>query len=241
MASNPQIISDLRVIMETQHSLELMNTYKGVPFICRGKVTRIGEEQVQVETTEPTIACLIDQKQVKVLGSDYFEPSVASIISVDLSKGQVTLTNFSYMGSKLGERMIVRVEPKEQVPVHIENESISADGYLLDLSISGIGVMLSHERFAPTLRPGTAAQISMTLPNGAVNVSATVLSDVRAADGHRLSFRFTQDGQPKVTIFRYLVDRRVEIEHELLERYQRELVSRYNQMVSGDQPAQARS
>ena len=43
MASNPQIISDLRVIQEANHSLELLTVYKGVPFICKANIKTVEE------------------------------------------------------------------------------------------------------------------------------------------------------------------------------------------------------
>jgi hypothetical protein len=237
MTSNAQILSDLRVIMETQHTLELMNTFKGVPFICRGKAIRVGEDQVQIETTDPTIACLVGEKQVKVLGSDYFEPSIATIVAVDLANGLVTLSNFSYLGSKLGERMIVRVAPKTPIEASIKNESVNTIAQVLDLSISGIGLKLIHADYDPTLRPGATVRIGMRLPNGDVQIAATILSAVRASDGHRLSLRFSQDGPQKVTIFRYLVDRRSEIEKELLEVYHQGVTDSGQQVAAGPQPA----
>jgi hypothetical protein len=109
----------------------------------------------------------------------------------------------------------------------------------LDISISGIGIKLSHADYDPTLRPGASVHIGMYLPNGDVQIAATILSAVRAADGHRLSLRFSQDGTQKVTIFRYLVDRRSEIEQELLELYRQGVTNSDRQVAAVPQPRQA--
>jgi hypothetical protein len=47
-----------------------------------------------------------------------------------------------------------------------------------------------------------------------------VLSVARISDWNRLSIRFAPDSPYRKTIYRYLVDRRAEIEQELLEEYQ---------------------
>ena len=223
MASNAQIISDLRLVMETGHDLELMNTYKGVPFICRGKVASIDGNRVIVKTHDPALICLLNEQQTKVLGSDYFEPSIAQVDSIDLAAGTVTLTNLSYLGTKLGERMIVRVEPKEPIQVTIEGDGRRISGALADISVSGLGVIIQQSNYSTFLKPGTALHINMQLPNGAVSMSGTVLSSVRLEDTSRLSVRFVQDDQHKLIIFRYLIDRRAEIEQELKGIYEQTL------------------
>jgi hypothetical protein len=226
MASNPQIISDLRVIQETGHNLELLTTYKGVPFICRAKIEDIEEDLVRIKAQDPAMVCLEDDKKPRVLGSDYFEPSTAQVISFDILSGTVELQNFSYVGTKLGERMIVRVEPRDPIPVKFTIGSQEISGKLADLSISGLGVRIANATYSPTLKPGTNVEISMTLPSGEISMPGTVLSALKLADHYRLSIRFGQNGSQKTDIFRYLVDRRAEIEEELQAEFEATLQAR---------------
>lgn len=220
MASNQQIISDLRLIMETNHDLDLLNIYKGVPFICKAKIQSIEDDIVKVKTSDPAIICLVNEKQTRVLGSDYFEPTMAHVESIDLATGEVTLSNFSYLGTKLGERMIVRVEPKEPVEVILDYHSHTSKGQLADLSISGLGVRLANAEYTPLLKPGTSLKITLNLPNRSVSLPGTVLSTAKTYEGYRLSIRFGQNGPEKTTIFHYLIDRRAEIEAEIRQNYQ---------------------
>jgi hypothetical protein len=220
MASNQQILSDLRLIMDAGHSLELLSTYKGVPVICKAKIQRIGDDIVQLQAEGPALVCLAKEKQIRVLGSDYFEPSLAQIVSIDIPTGKLELADFGYLGTKLGERMIVRVEPKSPVHVTLINGGQITVGRLVDLSINGMGVRIGYADYNPSLKPGTNVQIRAALSTGEIEVNGVILSVVRSNEYYRLSLRFSQNGTQKSIIFKFLVDRRAEIEVELQKDYQ---------------------
>jgi len=219
MASNQQILSDLRLIMDAGHSLELLSTYKGVPVICKAKIQEIGNDVVQLKAEGSALICLANEKQIRVLGSDYFEPSLAQVVSIDIATGRLDLADFGYLGTKLGERMIVRVEPKSSIRVLLIHDGQKTIGRIVDLSINGMGVRVGYADYNPSLKPGTNIHIKTTLPNGEIDLDGVILSVVRTNEYYRLSLRFFQNGLQKSTIFKYLVDRRAEIEVELQQDY----------------------
>jgi len=221
MISNIQIISDLRLVMETRQELELMVTFKGVPVICKAKVTEIDGEIVSMVTKDPGLIRIEHEKKVSVLGSEFFEPSIAKVIDVDIRTGILRVNNFSYLGTRLGERMMMRAEPKQPIQVLIESENLSFNGTLADLSLNGIGLRLDQAVYNPSLKPGTTIRATFDLPNGQAVVDGTVLSSVKSGNSYRLSVRFTESGPQKILIFRYLIDRRGEIEKELKAEYER--------------------
>lgn len=223
MTSNPQIIADLRLIMEFDHDLELMNTYRGVPFICKAKVLGIHEDEAEIQTHDPALVCLMKEKQTKVLGSDYFEPAVAHVASTNLMAGTATLTNLSYQSTRLGERMIVRVEPKEPIPVIIETEGQQVRVDLLDISLSGMGVQVDLINYSGLLKPGTTVQTALRLPKEEIRLDGNILTAIKSSSAYRLSVRFLPNNPNRVTVFRYLIDRRAEITTELNEEYERAL------------------
>jgi hypothetical protein len=220
MPSTSQIISDLMMVMQLDHELELMNAYKGVPFICKAKVFAIDGDNVWLKASGPGILCLEKERQTKVLGSDYFEPSVAHTVSVDFLNGTVVLNDFSYLGTKLGERMTVRVEPKDPIDVLLINQTQKTSGLLADLSLSGIGVRIAQAQYSPALKPGTLVVIRLDLMGKPIESEGTILSVLKLDDAHRISIRFTQDRGHRLEIFRYLVDRRTQIEQELQAEYE---------------------
>jgi hypothetical protein len=215
MISNIQIISDLRLAMEMRHELELMVTFKGVPVICKAKVTQIDGENVTLVTHDPGLIRIEHEKKISVLGSEFFEPSTAKVIKVDIKTGTLELSNFSYLGTRLGERMMMRVEPNEPIQVSIDSEGLSFDGEIVDLSLNGIGIRIDQANYNPSLKPGTTIKTTFDLPNGRTVMEGTVLSSIKAGNTYRLSVRFNENGPHKIAIFRYLIDRRAEIESEL--------------------------
>lgn len=226
MPSNPQILSDLRVVKETSQQLELLNTYKGVPFICPAKIVDLNGEQAVLQTDHPSLVCLQPNNQALVLGSDYFEPALAQVTVVDLSKGLVTLTGFVYAGTHMGDRTIVRVEPKEPLPAELSweypltGETGSGSTLLADLSLNGIGLRYPVDVTPPGLKPGANVTVEIRLPDsGLISPAGVILSVTRRENHLRLAARFNPDNPYKVMIFRYLADRRTEIEVELRQAY----------------------
>lgn len=209
--------------MDFGHDLELMNTYRGVPFICKAKVLSIRDDLVEIETHDPALVCLAKQKQTKVLGSDYFEPAVARVASVDLVTNTAILTNLSYQSTRLGERMIVRVEPKEPIPVVIETEGEQVTVELVDLSLSGMGVQVAPSNYSTALKPGTTIQAAMRLPKEEIRLEGSILTAIKTSSAYRLSVRFVANSPYRVTVFRYLIDRRAEIAVELGEAHDQAL------------------
>jgi len=231
MASNPQILSDLKVIMEMDQVIELLTVYKGVPFVCKARVADVGENLVHLLVQDPALACLSTGDSARVLGSDYFEPAVAKLASIDIKNGSLDMSDFTYKGTKLGERMIVRVEPATSIAVMIEVEDPSGElsrdgvsyrvcqGELVDVSMSGAGVRLPLSVYHASLKPGTIAHFRMELASWKISLDGTILSALSGPEFYRLSVRFAHDNAQKAMIFKYLIERRAEIEQELRNLY----------------------
>lgn len=226
MASNPQILSDLRLIKEADHEIELLTTYKGIPFVCKARIEEIEGENARLKAQNPALVCLESVNQTRILGSDYFEPAMAFVRSFNIQTGDIELYDFTYVGTKLGERMVVRVEPKSPITVFIKEEGYTSQGFLVDLSLNGVGVHIQHANFTPTLRPGANAAVNIELPTGKVDLPGTVVSVIKNPQFYRLSIRFTQTGPEKLNIFRYLLNRRAEITQEIETEYQAALKSK---------------
>jgi hypothetical protein len=142
---------------------------------------------------------------------------------VDLVNNKAFLTHFTYQGTRLGERMIVRVEPSEPIPVRIENEDQVTTVELVDLSLNGMGVRVEGASYSAFLKPGTAVQVGMRLPKEEIRLAGNILTAIRSGNSYRLSVRFLPGSPQRVTIFRYLIDRRAEIATELGQEYEQAL------------------
>lgn len=220
MSSNQQILSDLHLMQEANQEVELLTTYKGVPFICKAHIVEITPEKVRLQTSCAAIVCLNAGEQTRLLGSEYFEPASVLILGRNIREGTLELGEFSYVGTKLGERMTVRVEPDGSLPVELKGESHHTHGELADISLNGAGVRLAQSDYHALLRPGASLKLVAALPAGQIQVASTVMSVTRLPESYRLALRFNQPGPEKTLIFHYLIERRAEIEAELAQAYQ---------------------
>lgn len=223
MTSNLQILTDLRLAMELKQMLELMLFYKGVPVICKAAISKIEDENATLVTHAPGIICIQKAEKVSILGGEYFEPSSAKVARVELKSGQVHLQDFAYLANRLGERMIVRVEPKAPLPVTLSGMEQPIQAELVDLSLNGAGIRLEAGQYFPALKPGTMLNAAFELPGEAIHLNATVISGTKSDDRFRISIGFTENSAQRLVIFRYLIDRRSEIEQEIQAGYQEAL------------------
>lgn len=221
MPSNLQIISDLRLIKENNQTVDLMNTFKGVPFISKCRIAEIDAERATIQTKDFALVCILQEGRTRLLGSDFFEPASASVESVDLLAGTAVLQNFSYLGAKLGDRMLVRVEPAEPVPARLDIGSDTTPGCMIDISLNGMGVVVPQGEFTPLLKPGATVHVQTELPRGEIAMTGVVLSAIKRPEDFRLSVRFNPEHNHKAVIFRYLIDRRTEIEADLRQEFYR--------------------
>jgi hypothetical protein len=220
MPSNLHIISDLRIAMETNQDLELMVTYKGIPVISKAKIVEIDGDMITLITHDPGLICIAKKDRLSILGSESLDPSSAQVGGVALQKREVRLQNFSDLGNRLGERMTVRVETETPIAICLESQDLRVEGEMVDISLQGAGLRISSGQYSPALKPGAQILASFDLPSGSIRIKCTVVSGAKREDHYRLSILFIENGEKMRRIFHYLVDRRKEIEEELLSEYQ---------------------
>jgi hypothetical protein len=198
--------------METGQELDILNFHKSFPITCKGRVESIDHNKVILKVQPPGSVCLESQEQTIVLSRGLPEAVRAHIISFDLLTGTLHLSDFGYVGSHFGDRMIARVQPGEQIDVTIQNGEQRVSGILADVSLSGVGVFVQDNIF----QKGQLLELGLPLPEGTVNLPGKVLNVSEAPDGQtRLAISFTRNAQEISTVMRYIKDRRTEILSEI--------------------------
>lgn len=214
MSINP-ILVELEVAMRARREVELLSYFKGVPVLYRAQVEHVGGGVIDIHSTDIEIVCLLLEKQVILLGDALEEPAHADIISVELAAGKARLGNFQYVGTKLGNRMVVRVEPKEAVPVELESGGQKISAKLADISMDGLAVRLATPGGERPLKLHSMVQVIFGLPTAEVKLVGSVRSMRPESDNmHRLGIVFSQDAQIK-DIAAYITQRRAEILSEI--------------------------
>jgi hypothetical protein len=225
MAVDP-ILSDLQYVRETSQELDILNFYKSFPITCKARVEAIERDSVLLHVQPPGSVCLEFQEDTIVLSRGLPEAVRARIVSFDLVKGALRLSDFNYVGSHFGERMIARVQPEETIEVEIEAGERHLAGTLVDVSLSGVGMITPESSF----QHGQLLLLTLPLPEGKVTLPGKVLNVTQTEDGlTRLSIGFTRNAQEIAVVMRYIKDRRGEILSEVEHMYERSYHTRLAQ------------
>lgn len=216
MAVDP-IISDLQYVMETSQELDILNFHKGFPITCKAQVESLDRETAVLRVQPPGSVCLEAQEYTIVLSRGLPEAVRARVTAFDLSSGSLQLSDFAYVGSHFGERMIARVQPEETITVEIDAGEHNLPGTLVDVSLSGVGVYTEPAEF----QRGQVLMLTLPLPEGKVTLPGKVLGISDAPNGQvRLSIGFTRNAQEITVVMRYIKDRRSEILSEIEHMYE---------------------
>jgi len=217
MAVDP-IIADLQYVMETSQELDILNFHKSFPITCKARVETIDRDVAVLKVEPPGSICLESQEQTIVLSRGLPEAVRARVVAFDLVSGELKLSDFSYVGSHFGERMIARVQPEDTINVEIEVEDDKYAGTLVDVSLSGVGVFTMENVF----QRGQMLQLTLPLPEGKVTLPGKILNATESPNGqNRLSIGFTRNAQEIAVVMRYIKDRRIEILTEIEHMYER--------------------
>ena len=224
MATDP-IMSDLQYVMETGQELDILNFHKSFPITCKARVESLSPDGVVLKVQPPGSVCLESQDQTIVLSRGLPEAVRAAIIEFDLVNGKLKLAEFEYVGSHFGDRMIARVQPEGTIPVEMELGEQKYDGELVDVSLSGVGILVQQQVF----QKGQIIQVTLPLPEGRVTLPGKILNLSSSNSKTRLSVGFTRNAQEIALIMRYIKDRRVEILAEIENMYDEALHQKHAQ------------
>lgn len=225
MAVDP-IIADLQYVMETSQELDILNFHKSFPITCKARVETIERDTAVLQVEPPGSVCLESQEQTIVLSRGLPEAVRARVVSFDLVTGILKLSDFSYVGSHFGDRMIARVQPEDPISVELEIDEEKFIGSLVDVSLSGVGVFVPAGSFSR----GQLLQLTLPLPEGKVTLPGKILNATETPNQQiRLSIGFTRNAQEIAVVMRYIKDRRIEILNEIEHMYERSYRSKLTQ------------
>ncbi len=215
MTITDPILADLGYVMETIQEVDLLHFYQSFPIICKARLLGLQDGKVQMQAQAPGSVCLTWEKQTVVLSNRLLEAVKADIQVFDIKTGVAVLGNFEYVGSRLGERMVARVEPKTPYEVRLDKGGVSLRGKMADISISGIGVYVQ----TPNVKKGELFEARLVLPEGEVNIPVMVLEVTPTPESFRLAMKYTVNVLDIGLVMRHIRNRRSEIFNEIQELY----------------------
>jgi hypothetical protein len=215
MKQSDQILFGLERVAKAGGEVELLNGYKGLPIVTKASILKIGDDTVTLKVHKHQLTCLEIEQHTYILCLELEEAASATVIELDKAAGTAGLVNFLYAGRKIGERMILRVEPKDPIAVTIQTDGQIISGNLIDISIDGAGIRLSAPAADQLLKRQSAVQVSFQLLNTRLEFSGTVAYLRTTNDANRLGVDFSADPHLKAAISQYITQRRAEIMNEL--------------------------
>jgi hypothetical protein len=213
MASNPKTLMDLRTyLLAGRAEIDILNYYKGVPFICKAAFPKVVEEHI-LFTLQPPNSILMHPGGVTTLLSDgLLDPILAHVHAFDVRSGVVELYDFNYTPPRLGNRREVRVEPDEPITVAITHGEQKLQGLLCDVSMGGAGIHIDE---AEQIHRGETIRVAFQLPNGQAQQTGQIVRSSDEEDACRLAVNFTGTSPDLPLVMRYIFERREQIRAEV--------------------------
>lgn len=211
--STEAIMADLHEIANVGEGVELLNLYKGVPIVNKATFVHFEADSVTLKTQRPQLVCLERDGRTVVL-SDIMQVALsAQVAAVDRSAETVTLDHLAITDKKVGDRMTVRVEPKEAISVDVTVGSQKIAAALADISMSGAGLHVQDTTYE--FKKKMPVRMTFQLPGGQIDSSGIVRYAKQETDRLRVGVDLSQDIHIRAMIARYVNARRAEILGEL--------------------------
>lgn len=211
-----QILAVLAGIREGRvaNDVKLLNYFREIPVSYPATVLTVEESAAELAVHQIQ-AVVISLEKVTVLKSSHFPRDVIAIANyVNVEKSRIVLSSFSYALVRADRRMSVRVELSDPIYASFTSAQGTVSGKMLDMSLTGISITVSHD---PDLPVSERGELAVTLPIGTITVPASLLKSVPLADGCRLVFEIEATRATELSISQYIFRRQVEIIKELKE------------------------
>ncbi len=141
--------------------ITLLTFFKKVPVSCKAKILSVKETIVifKLESCSLTGA-FYECKHVYIKVEKAPKSIKCSVEEFDPVKQMFTLRNFRFEEIPQERRRFVRVKPKENISILIKSEKGEAKGFILDISIGGVGILFSDP---PTAKEGNKIKLYFEL------------------------------------------------------------------------------
>jgi hypothetical protein len=219
METSDQISADLGAVLHEKHeNFELLNSFKGVPVICRARLLAVQSGKAHFNVKRPDSAILKLVSETLLLSDGILEPIEAQLNSFNIEQDELILEDFCYASAKLFKRKDLRVQPEGAIQTDVVMDETKAQGTLVDISMRGAGVRIK-ERKPGIYRSGAALRISVYLPESSIELPCKIRSVTKDGKSIRLGLEFVEGTPEKTPIVRYIMRRRSEIFAELWQMY----------------------
>jgi len=208
--------------------IKLLNLYKGLPISHPALLVDVGERTAKFRVHKYQAACLYLYRASYVEVKSLLSVFQARVESVDVKHEMAVLSGFIYADRNIGKRDLIRVQPRDPIPVEIVYNAARMRAEIADVSLDGMGVF-THLTILPRLSVGLKVSLTMRLPGdrNVITVYGKIRNLIRERmDSLRLGMITSGEVNAKSRINAYVAQRQLEIQRELQDVYQRLLIAR---------------
>jgi len=148
-----EILSLLNELAASHTEINLLNVYKGVPISFTAQIVGFQGMSMKVRTDQRQTVCMFFEKKTFIQSKGLTEIYQAEVTDLDPIDRVATLANFNRVVSGVGNRVLVRVQPKGSLESNVKNQYSDniVQGELADISQNGLAIYLPLEIFSPRL------------------------------------------------------------------------------------------
>jgi len=126
---------------KTTQEIQLLNTYRGMPISYPGKMLDLNEQNLTIKVHKHQAVCLELHRQTYIRLTH--PPLIAAAVcGGEISRQVFVLSDLAFADPAIGNRKVIRVNPKSPLPVVLTNprtqRKIASE--LIDISTAGLGV-----------------------------------------------------------------------------------------------------
>ncbi len=213
------ILFELGRVHMAGRPVELLNSFKGVPILCRSKIESATPGGVVLIAEPPESVCLEWAEHTAILSDMLPDTVSARIKSFDILTGRVELGGLAYMSGRFGERTTVRVEPDSALKVTLEADGDKVEGELVDLSLDGASVQAALQGSEEWLKRRTSIRLTVHLPASDVTLSGSVRYVAPVGKIYRLGVGFGAEEPGRAGLLAYIHQRQDETLSEVRQLY----------------------
>jgi len=142
----------------------ITSNYKGVMLAQPVKVLRIMPERVIFKAPEPTV-CFTLKERVHLYSRVSWETFDATLLAIDMLRGEMELANLTFTGGHWNERQSDRVEPRDPIYVNLDINKSRFQADLENLSVGGMSLMIcNYKEKAIHIDHDSAVRLTLQLP-----------------------------------------------------------------------------
>jgi hypothetical protein len=216
-----QILSQLWPLFLTHTPVRLLNVFHGVPISYEATISMISQTYLGLSVHHYQAVCIALEKNT-YLQSERLPHSIrAHSVTVDIREQEVLLDQLVQPLDDLGNRISLRVQPKEAIFIEIHKNGYKHVARLADLSLQGMdkftcGILGEHEF---NLRQNQEVELSLKLPGADSPVCICGVAGRHSFDQqknlHRLKIQLSPDSSSEPVLADYISQRQAEIMQEL--------------------------